>query len=216
MSGLCRIGVFYDGSFVSFAQRYYYHNRNLGWFDFKAFHTVVQELVRNKEQDHSTYKIVYSAWFQGSFPSKKADERHLRNDRTLQHDAMHAGIDLKYLPMSMSHGEKGIDVALAVDALGIGLAGKIDIAVLVTGDGDFVPLARELMKNGVRVMVAYFDYKDGEYCSFANERLLSAANYELNISALETDKDYRSLFKSLFRQPEPERKSQASGEDETR
>ncbi len=129
---------------------------------------------------------------------------------------MHAGIELKYLPMSMTHGEKGTDVALAVDALGVGLTGKIDIAVLVTGDGDFVPLARELMKNGVRVMVAYFDYKDGEYCSFANERLLSAANYELNISGLETDKDYRSLFKSLFRQPEPERKNQASGEEEIR
>lgn len=202
MSSLCRIGVFYDGSFVAYAQRYYYHNRKLGWFDFKAFHTVVQDFVRDKEQGHSSYKVVYAAWFQGSFPAKQADERQLRNDRALQHDAMHAGIDLKYLPMSMTHGEKGTDVALAVDALGIGLTGKIDVAVLVTGDGDFVPLARELMKNGVRVMVAYFDYKDGEYRSYANERLLFAANYELNISGLETDKSFRTQFKSLFRQPD--------------
>jgi uncharacterized LabA/DUF88 family protein len=53
--------------------------------------------------------------------------------------------------MSQTRGEKGIDVALAVDALQVGLGGTIDIAVLVTGDGDFVPLVRALNKQGVRV-----------------------------------------------------------------
>ena len=31
----CRIGVFYDGSYVSYAQRYFFHNRKLGWLDGK-------------------------------------------------------------------------------------------------------------------------------------------------------------------------------------
>src|SRR5437899_969682 len=65
------------------------------------------------------------------------------------------------LPISMSQtqGEKGIDVALAVDALQVGLDGKIDIAVLVTGDGDFVPLVRALNKRGVRVLDVYFEFQ---------------------------------------------------------
>lgn len=49
--------------------------------------------------------------------------------------------------MSQSQGEKGTDVALAVDALQTVLDDKIDVAVLVTGDGDFVPLARAMNKR---------------------------------------------------------------------
>ena len=93
-----------------------------------------------------------------------------------------------------------MDVALAVDALQVGLDGKIDIAVLVTGDADFVPLVRALNKQGVRVLGAYFDYtpKDGKK-SFMNDRLLSVVNYAVDIGALENDKDYKQAFKSLFR-----------------
>jgi uncharacterized LabA/DUF88 family protein len=113
---------------------------------------------------------------------------------------MHAGVEPRYLPMSETRGEKGIDVALAVDALQVGLGGKIDIAVLVTGDGDFVPLVRALNKQGVRVLGAYFKFqgKDGHE-SFINDRLLSVVNYAVNINALENDKEYKQAFKSLFR-----------------
>ena len=91
-------------------------------------------------------------------------------------------------------------MALAVDALQVGLGGTIDIAVLVTGDGDFVPLVRALNKQGVRVLGAYFEFqtKDGKK-SFINERLLSVVNYAVDINALENDKDYKQAFKSLFR-----------------
>lgn len=176
-----------------------FHSAKLGWLDFRAFHSLLQEFVRSKEQGYSTYKVVYAAWFQGLPTVTQADERQLRNDRNLHHDLMHAGIEIKPLPMSSGLSEKGVDVALAVDALQVGLRGLIDVAVLVSGDGDLVPLARELMKNGVRVLVAYFEYADGESKSFANERLLSSANYELNVNQLEHNKEFRSLFKSLFR-----------------
>lgn len=55
------------------------------------------------------------------FLSTKTDHRRLRTDRNRNHDLMHAGIEMKYLPMSTSQGEKGVDVALAVDALEIGI-----------------------------------------------------------------------------------------------
>jgi len=95
--------------------------------------------------------------------------------------------------------EKGVDVALAVDAMQAAHDDRIDVAILVTGDGDMVPVARALTKSGVRVMIAYFDYKlDEKRRSWANDRLLAAANYPLNINALETKSETRKLFEDLF------------------
>ncbi|MBM3335554.1 NYN domain-containing protein [Candidatus Sumerlaeota bacterium] len=195
----CRIGVFYDGSYFTYAQHFFYHNRNLGWLDFQPFHLLIENTVRAQEQGYTSYKIVYAAWFQGLFSSMKTDERQLRNERNRYHDLMHAGIEPKYFPMSVSQGEKGADVALAIDALQIGLDRRIDIAALVTGDGDLIPLVRALMKQGVRVMAVYFEYEEGEYKSFINERLLRVCNYSLNVNQLEKDKNTRATFRGLFR-----------------
>jgi uncharacterized LabA/DUF88 family protein len=199
-NSICRIGIFYDGSFFAYAQRYYYHERDLGWLRFHPLHTFIEEFISQKEQGYANYKIVYAAWHQGLFTSKSASTEQLRSDRNLHHDLMHAGVEPKYLPMSQTLGEKGTDVALAVDALQVGLAKTIDIAVLVTGDGDFVPLVRALNKQGVRVLSAYFKFqaKDGKQ-SFINERLLSAVNYAVDINALENDKEYKRAFNALFR-----------------
>lgn len=46
------------------------------------------------------------------------------------------------------------DVGLAVDA--IKLSGKLDAVVLITGDGDFVPLIEYLKSRGCQVEVASF------------------------------------------------------------
>jgi uncharacterized LabA/DUF88 family protein len=115
---------------------------------------------------------------------------------------MHAGIEIEYLPTSASNREKRVDVALAISALQIGLEGKIDIAVLVTGEADLVPLARALMGQGIRVMVVYFKDEDGGDRGFINERLLSICDYSLNVNSLENNKDFKTGFKALFRKPD--------------
>jgi uncharacterized LabA/DUF88 family protein len=197
---LCRIGVFYDGSYFTYARRHFYFDRKLGWLDFKPFHGLLENYVRTKEQGATHYRVVYGGWFQGMFGVAQAEDRQLRTDRNLYHDLMHAGIDPKFMPMPQSGAsEKGADVALAIDAMQVGLDGKIDIAVLVTGDGDFVPLVRALMKQGIRVMAAYFEYRHGEHNAFINERLLNVCNYVLNINEMEKDKDFKAIFKGLFR-----------------
>jgi len=201
-SMICRIGVFYDGSFFSHAQKYFYHDRKLGWLSFQPLHVFFEAFIGRKEQGYSSYKVVYAAWHQGLFPGRDASEEQLRFDRRRDHDLMHAGIDPKYLPTSQQRREKGTDVALAVDALQVGLDGKIDIAVLVTGDGDFVPLARALNKQGIRVVAAYFDFEDSRGSkSFINERLLKCCNYAVDIGKLDSDRDFGGTFKSLFRTP---------------
>ncbi len=199
---ICRIGVFYDGSFFSHAQRYLYHERKVGWLSFQPLHAFLEHFISTKEQGFASYKVVYAAWHQGLFSSKDATGEQLRFERNRYHDLLHAGVEPKYLPTSQSQREKGTDVALAVDALQTGLDEKIDVAVLVTGDGDFVPLVRTLNKQGIRVLAVYFDFTDksGRKC-FINERLLNCCNYSLDISALDKDREFKSSFKSLFRSP---------------
>ena len=212
---LCRIGVFYDGSYFTYARRHFYFDRKIGWLDFRPFHGLLENYIRTKEQGQNHYRIVYGAWFQGMYGVAQADERQLKTDRMLYHDLMHAGIEPKFMPMPQSGpSEKGADVALAIDAMQVGLGGLIDLAVLVTGDGDFVPLVRALMKHGVRVMAAYFEYEEGDHRSFINERLLNVCNYSMNINAMEKDKDFKAIFKGLFRKPEdrsPEKEPASAG-----
>jgi len=198
VQSLCRIGVFYDGSFFAYAQSYFF-KRDLGWLIFGPFHFLLENLLREKEQGFTSYKVVYSGWYQGLRSSSQSNDHQRRVDRNRHLDLIHAGVEPKYVAMSQSQGEKGVDVAMAVDALQVGLEGHIDIAVLVTGDGDFIPLVRALMKQGIRVAVAYFEYESENHRSFINDRLITVCNYAININALERDKKYQPMFKSLFR-----------------
>lgn len=62
--------------------------------------------------------------------------------------------DLQIFPGGMKKADW--DVGMAVDA--VILADKVDVAVLVTGDGDFVPLVEYLKVNkGLRVEVVSFE-----------------------------------------------------------
>lgn len=195
-----RIGVFYDGSYITYAQNHFY-GRGLGWLQFLPLHQLIENTVRDYEPGHTSYKVVYASWHQGIFNTNQATDHNLKRDRQKHLDLLHAGIEVKNTPMSQTTGrEKGTDVALTVDCLRTGMEGKIDIAAIVTGDGDFVPLVNELMKQGLRVMAVYFDYKESGHKSFINERLSKACNYTLNINGLEEEPCSQSRFKGLFRE----------------
>lgn len=198
MEGILRVGVFYDGSHFNYAQNHFYAKK-LGWLSFQPLHKLFEDYTRKHYQGFLDYKVVYAAWYQGLFTSANASEKHLKVDRNRHHDLMHAGIESKFYPMSQAQGEKGIDVAMAIDVLQVGMEGIMDVAILVTGDGDFVPLVRALMKRGMSVVVAYFDYEENSRKSFANQRLKDACNFDLNINSLEKDKDFKNTFKSLFK-----------------
>jgi uncharacterized LabA/DUF88 family protein len=197
MNGVLRVGVFYDGSHFTYAQNHFY-GRKLGWLCFQPFHSLLETYLRKHYQGFLDHKVVYSAWYQGLFTTAKADEKKLKLDRN-RHDMMHAGIETKFFPMSQTQGEKGIEVA-AIDIFQIGMDGIIDVAVLVTGDGDSVPLMRALMKRGIIVVVAYFGYEENGKKSFANQRLKDSCNYVLDINSLETDREFKTQFKSLFKE----------------
>ncbi|HEU0074552.1 MAG TPA: NYN domain-containing protein [Dehalococcoidia bacterium] len=53
--------------------------------------------------------------------------------------------------------QKAVDVRFTVDALSWAQNGAYDVAVLVTGDGDYAPLAEALRDRGIYVAVAAFE-----------------------------------------------------------
>lgn len=49
--------------------------------------------------------------------------------------------------------QKGVDIQLAVDLVRLSLSGKIDHAVMVTGDSDFVPAIEAAQDAGISVVL---------------------------------------------------------------
>lgn len=79
--------------------------------------------------------------------------------------------DLQIFPGGLKKGDW--DVGIAMDA--VILADKIDVAVLVEGDGDFVPLVDYLKTNkGVKVEVMAFERS-------ASSKLIQSANQFYNL-----------------------------------
>jgi uncharacterized protein (TIGR00288 family) len=79
--------------------------------------------------------------------------------------------DLQIFPGGLKKGDW--DVGMAMDA--VILADKIDVAVLVEGDGDFVPLVEYLKTNkGVKVEVMAFERS-------ASSKLIQSANKFYNL-----------------------------------
>lgn len=52
---------------------------------------------------------------------------------------------------------KGVDIALTKDMLSHAFLGNYEIAILVAGDGDYVPLVQEVKRLGKRVHLAFLN-----------------------------------------------------------
>ena len=99
------------------------------------------------------------------------------------------GIEIKTKDLQIFYdGSKKADwdVSIAIDAIRI--AHKVDSVVLVSGDGDFVPLAQHLKQMGVQVEVACFDKS-------VSARLKEEADIFLDLSG---DLDYFLINQSKF------------------
>jgi len=69
---------------------------------------------------------------------------------------------------------KGVDIALTTDLLSNAYRDNFDSAVLVAGDGDYVPLVEEVKRLGKVVHVAFFE---GEGCGLSPELRLASDNF---------------------------------------
>lgn len=66
------------------------------------------------------------------------------------------GFDPQVFKKKKDTRSKGVDIALTKDMLAHGFRGNYEIAVLVAGDGDYVPLVEEVKRAGKPVYVTFF------------------------------------------------------------
>ncbi len=99
------------------------------------------------------------------------------------------------------------NIGITLDA--VSLASKIDVAILVTGDGDFVPLVERLAIDGVRVEVASFRettsselFHAADQMHFLDERvLLSGTHFQPAEEDEEEEEEEKELVSSRNRRP---------------
>ncbi|OUJ18124.1 putative NYN domain containing protein LabA family [Methanonatronarchaeum thermophilum] len=91
-------------------------------------------------------------------------------------------IKIKELKVYYDGTKKGDwDMGIAIDAMA--LANKVDVIILVTGDGDFTALVETLKAKGVRVEVISFKRS-------TSKELTEAATKYTDIEALEDQQDF--------------------------
>jgi hypothetical protein len=200
---LCRIGVYYDGTYFGIAQRFFYRDRNIGWLDHRRFHALIEKAVWQKERRYPHHRVVQAAWFEGLTKPSEPSAQALRFDRRRIYDLMYSGVDATYLPKGADSADS-LNVALAVQAMEDAWHNTLDVAVLVSGSADLVPLVRSLMQHDIRVMVVYFQFEGESSFGYVSDYLLSACNWALDFVALERDEEMKDLFLGAFRQPDEE------------
>jgi uncharacterized protein (TIGR00288 family) len=131
-----RVGVFIDAQNMYHSARNLYHAR-------VNFKKIVEETVGNR---HLLRALIYV--IRTETGEEKAFFEALEK----------SGFEIKEKDLQIFAGgskKADWDVGMAIDA--VILSDKIDVAILVTGDGDFVPLVEYLrISKGLRVEVASF------------------------------------------------------------
>ena len=214
---LTRIGVFYDGSYFAHVSDYYlHHHERHARISIHGLHAFIREEVGKLEQVHPRYcRIVEAHYFRGRFSADDArrhDSQRSDGDSTLYRERkfedalIKAGVKPHFLPIfSSSDGrpprEKGIDVWLALEAFDLARAKDLNIVVLVSGDGDYVPLVRKLNGLGTRVMAVAWDFATERVgTTRVAQSLIDEVTYPLMMSSIIDDRARRNdkVVENLF------------------
>jgi cold shock CspA family protein/uncharacterized LabA/DUF88 family protein len=209
---ICRIAVFYDGTyFFKVSNFYLYQHERRARLSFKGVHDfILSEVARNEGIDVRRCRIVDATYFRGRLTAQQAQEQDkLFSDRIFEDALMRADIALFQQHLATrpdgSFEEKRIDVWLALEAFEMANLKKYDICVLITGDGDFVPLIRKLNTIGSRVMLLGWDFEyereDGRTMrTQVSTGLIDRVNYPIMMKPLIEDRGRRTdpLINGLF------------------
>lgn len=216
-SKVCRIAVFYDGTYFKKVSNYYlYQHERRARISIKGLHEfIVAEVARQENVDVRNCQIVDSSYFRGRLTARQALEQDtLYNERVFEDVLMREDVTLHQQHVSTrpdgSFEEKRIDVWLALEAYEMANLKRYDVCVLITGDGDFVPLVRKLNTLGSRVMLLGWDFvaeRDGRTThTRVATGLIDRVNYPVMMNTVIDARDRRTdpLVNNLFLRPEPE------------
>jgi len=204
---LTRIGVFYDGNYFFHVSNYYkFNHQKKRRISIPGLHEFIRSHVSQLEGVDARFCQIVDAHFFRGRRSAPAAEAHqsLFADRVVDDIFMREGVVTHYLPLG-PHGEKGIDVWLALEAFEMAIYKRFDILVLIVGDSDFIPLARKVNSLGTRVMVLGWDFAftdaNGEQQNTTTSlKLLEEVTYPVLMHAIIDDKTRASdaIMKNMF------------------
>ena len=165
-SKVCRIAVFYDGTYFNKVSNYYaYQHERRSRLSVKGLHEfILAEVSKSENVDARHCQIVDASYFRGRLTAQQAQEQDkLFSERVFEDVLMRADITLYQQHVATrpdgTYEEKRIDVWLALEAYEMANLKHYDVCVLLTGDGDFVPLVRKLNTLGTRVMLLGWDFE---------------------------------------------------------
>ncbi len=192
---LIRIGIFYDGNYFLHVSNYYNYQHDMrSRISIAGLHALIRELVAEEEGTaHRFCQIVDAHYFRGRLSAGEAQRSNkLYPDRIFDDVLMSEGITTHYMPLRSRAGkkeEKGVDVWLAMEAYDQAVHRDFDVFVLISSDGDYVPLIRKLNALGTKVMLLAwdFDYVDDNgktIVTKTSQDLISEATYPVDMCAL--------------------------------
>lgn len=209
---ITKIGVFYDGGYFSRVTQYYRYYERKSRISIKGLHEFIRGKVmelESVEQKHYC-QVVDAHYFRGRFSAYDAAKREnqLLYDRIFDDILMYAGVVTHYLPMftdrekQANRFEKGIDVWFALEAFELAVYKKFDVVVLITGDGDYLPLIKKLNTLGTRVMLLYWDLEFPPEVSIpairTNIGLINESTYEVNMVEVMRSRRSNTIVESMF------------------
>ena len=215
---LTRIGIFYDGSYFAHVSDYYLYQHERGArISIQGLHALIRAEVGKCEGVDSRYcQIVEAHYFRGRFSADDA-RRHdaqradgdssLYRERKFEDALIKAGVTPHFLPLFAGDDgrpprEKRIDVGLALEAYDLARGKGLNVVVLVTGDGDYVPLVRKLNGLGTRVMVTAWDLRSTDRANTTRtaQALIDEVTYPVMMGGIIDDRARRfdPLVVNLF------------------
>ena len=215
---LTRIGIFYDGGFFAHVSDYYlYHHERRARISIQGLHAFIRDEVGSREQTDARYcHIVEAHYFRGRFSAddaKRHDAQRVDGESTLYRERkfedalIKAGVTPHFMPLFTADDgrpprEKGVDVWLALEAFDLASSKKLNVVVLVTGDGDYVPLVRKLNGLGTRVMVTAWDLRVAERSGTTRtaQALIDEVTHPVMMGSIIDDRARRSdpLITNMF------------------
>ena len=207
---LTKIGVFYDGNYFYHVSNYYnYIHDRKSRISISGLHSFIRQYIASRENtDFRHCQIVDAHYFRGRHSAKEMNPstNQLYYERLFDSILMAEGVTTHYQPLRTHQGgyqERGIDVWLALEAYELTFFKKFNIVVIITSDGDYVPLLRKLNTLGSKVMVMHWDF---EYTDdFGNAKttrtshdLLQEATYPVAMHELINSRPDDQMINDLF------------------
>lgn len=142
-----RVAIFIDGSNLYKSKESELPGRKFDYAEFRDLLTGGRDLVR---------AYYYNAPLDPAYDAHKYKEqqRFLDHLRHLDYFEVKLG---KLVRRGTRYVQKGVDVRLATDMVGFAAANLYDIAVIVSGDGDFADAVQHVKNLGKHVENAFFN-----------------------------------------------------------